>query len=347
MKMTCYKPLSGFQIGLTKEGKKNLKIMPGRYDMLVYDKTRKKYFGAIKKETPHLYLNGNYKIYDKPITIPCGQCQGCRMDYARKWADRLMMEKETSKSCYFITLTYDDKNLEFGQGIDEETGEVFEKATLRKKDLQDYIKRQRKHGKFRYYASGEYGDKTARPHYHMIAFNLYIPETQKKYIKRSELGFEYFTSPYIEKTWGKGQILLTEVNWQTCSYVARYVMKKQTGEKATEAYEKFNIEPPFVIMSTKPAIGSEYMEQHKEKLIEQKHVIMADGQIVGLPRYFERAYEEEYQEEIELIKEEKRRLMDEIKKAKEAETGRSLYDLNKALGEREKTKFNRLVRNKI
>ena len=40
------------------------------------------------------------------LDIPCGQCSGCRMDYARQWANRLMLELENHDSAYFVTLTY-------------------------------------------------------------------------------------------------------------------------------------------------------------------------------------------------------------------------------------------------
>ena len=29
-------------------------------------------------------------VYDKVI-IPCGHCIGCRLDYSRSWADRMML----------------------------------------------------------------------------------------------------------------------------------------------------------------------------------------------------------------------------------------------------------------
>ena len=45
--------------------------------------------------------------------------------------------------------------------------------TLQKSDLQKFFKRLRKktHEKISYYAVGEYGDNTQRPHYHIILFN--------------------------------------------------------------------------------------------------------------------------------------------------------------------------------
>lgn len=45
------------------------------------------------------------------ILIPCGRCLGCRLDYSRSWADRMMLELETSGSAVFLTLTYDQDHV--------------------------------------------------------------------------------------------------------------------------------------------------------------------------------------------------------------------------------------------
>lgn len=45
-----------------------------------------------------------------PDKLPCGQCIGCRLDYALDWAVRCECEiKMHDRNC-FITLTYDPKN---------------------------------------------------------------------------------------------------------------------------------------------------------------------------------------------------------------------------------------------
>lgn len=40
------------------------------------------------------------------ITVPCGKCNGCRMDNTRMWALRMMHESRYHHHNYFITLTY-------------------------------------------------------------------------------------------------------------------------------------------------------------------------------------------------------------------------------------------------
>ena len=92
------------------------------------------------------------KVWFKPypntyeVEIPCGRCLGCRLDHADMWATRITMEaKEWSKNC-FVTLTYNNALDESGKPnlpINEK-GDM----TLKKKDLQDFMKR------LRYYEKG-------------------------------------------------------------------------------------------------------------------------------------------------------------------------------------------------
>ena len=100
------------------------------------------------------------------VTIPCGQCYGCIEDKRREWFVRLNSHLESADSASFITLTYEDEKLpKTSEGI----------HTLCKEDLQKFFKRLRyyyKWKKIKYYAVGEYGTKTERPHYHAIIFNL-------------------------------------------------------------------------------------------------------------------------------------------------------------------------------
>ena len=102
-----------------------------------------------------------YPDYPDGLEIPCGKCILCRKQKAAEWSLRMYHELSTSQKASFVTLTYDDTKLPANQ-------------TLVKAHLQNFMKRLRKRiepEKLRYYAVGEYGDKTQRPHYHMILFN--------------------------------------------------------------------------------------------------------------------------------------------------------------------------------
>ena len=97
---------------------------------------------------------------------PCGQCLGCRLDYAQEWAIRCMHEAEMQDNNSFITLTYDDQNLPRHGSLD-------------KTHFQKFMKRMREHLsplKIRFYHCGEYGEKYTRPHYHSLIFGYDFPD---------------------------------------------------------------------------------------------------------------------------------------------------------------------------
>ena len=78
---------------------------------------------------------------------------------------RIMNEVRMHDVSCFVTLTYNDENLP-------------KDNTLVKEDLQKFWKDLRYRifpEKIRYFASGEYGDETQRPHYHAVIFN-YFPD---------------------------------------------------------------------------------------------------------------------------------------------------------------------------
>ena len=161
---------------------------------------------------PYLTRNGKprYRIFksdavpwENPelIQIPCGKCIGCRLDYSRQWANRLMLESEYHDSAYFVTLTYNEGNLPLHYYVDGSTGEAFPAATLVKRDVQLFMKRLRKafpDQHIRFYCAGEYGDESLRPHYHLILFGLKLDDLQF-YARNND--FNYYTSSKLNKIW--------------------------------------------------------------------------------------------------------------------------------------------------
>lgn len=155
----------------------------------------------------------------------CGQCMPCRINRRRIWSHRIMLESMLHKDSVFVTLTYSQEN-------------VPEGGTLVKKDLQDWLKRFRKAiapVQIRYYAVGEYGERTERPHYHIILFGVGV-----------------LAESLILETWKKGLIHVGSVTLQSASYVTGYVTKKMTKDTDDRLDGRA---PEFAIMSLKPGIG--------------------------------------------------------------------------------------------
>lgn len=235
-----------------------------------------------------------------PVTVPCGNCIGCRIDKSRQWAIRCVHEaKEHTHNC-FLTLTYDDKNLPaYG--------------SLQKADLQRFFKRLRKDGhSFRYFAVGEYGPSTRRPHYHVILFGMDFISDRRRY-KSSGSGESLYKSPYLESKWTFGESLIGSFSYQTAAYTARYCMKKVTGERAKESYvfinplngEKIPIEHEFSIMSLKPGIGSSWYEKYGSDAFPSDYLVHK-GKYHPVPRYYTNKLEKEDIQTFKLIKTKRR-----------------------------------------
>lgn len=232
------------------------------------------------------------------IIVPCGKCIGCRLDYSRRWADRMMLELETSKKALFVTLTYDDCHVHMS--YDEDTGEAYG-LTLSKRDCQLFMKMVRK--KFssvtvRFYASGEYGEKFHRPHLHVILFGLGIDDFPEKVCKgRNELGQKYYEIDRISECWHefsesghdlglRGLVCCSDVSYNTMAYVARYVMKKVKSD-SFDAFES-NVQPEFSLMSRRPGIGRIYLEEHPDCLDYQSISVSTENgaKKIQIPKYF-------------------------------------------------------------
>ena len=264
----CTKPLKGFKYGKTAKGKDNYIITSYKVDHLEVRPN-----GKIEKCYDNSIINRAITSF---IDIPCGKCLECRLEYSKQWANRCMLEAQQYENNCFVTLTYNDDHIPvnlFPSEYNIETGEPIsynESFTLYKKDLQNFIKRLRsdlnrtgnydKDGNsvylkktdkdyhdIKYFACGEYGGKTKRPHYHLIIFNFkpndLIP------IGQNISGDMYYKSPYLEKLWPNGFNLVANVTWNSCAYVSRYVTKKISNNVTDQIYKNLNVDPEFIIMS--------------------------------------------------------------------------------------------------
>lgn len=61
-----------------------------------------------------------------PYLVPCGKCVACQNNKRSSLSLKLRLEEYTSKYCYFLTLTYDDKNIPlFTLGTDLQTSDFL------------------------------------------------------------------------------------------------------------------------------------------------------------------------------------------------------------------------------
>lgn len=329
--MTCYNPIKAFVIGTNLDGKK------------VH-----KFANKEQRNQDWLYFNGKY--YYEYDLLPCGHCLGCTMKRSRDWATRMMLELESHDRACFITLTYNDDNLPLSHYVDS-NGEEQLSFTLVKSDFQKFMKRLRKHYSdmnIRFFACGEYGSKTKRPHYHAIVYGIDFSEDRQIW-QTTKDGFIEYRSPTLEKLWKFGYSMIAEVNWNTCAYVSRYCTKKKYGVQNIY-YQTFNILPEFNLMSRRPGIASEWFKEHGDEVYINQEIFLTNlkgGMTVRPPAYFDKLYDLENPEEMKEIKEARKAIAEEEMKKKLSKTDMNLYEMLEAERRMKEQRLKSLRRDKI
>jgi len=232
-----------------------------------------------------IVFNTNDGYIDMPVELPCGQCIGCRLEKSRQWALRCVHENSLHQDSCFLTLTYDENNLPYDGGLD-------------KTHFQKFMKRYRKHvepQKIRFFHCGEYGDETKRPHYHALIFGH---DFEDKQLHRQNANKDnLYISDTLATLWPYGFSLIGAITFESAAYVARYIMKKQTGEKAKEHYtridpdtgEFFEIEPEYTTMSRRPGIGQGWYEKYGKETYRDDFIIQR-GMKMQPPKYYDEQY---------------------------------------------------------
>ena len=194
--------------------------------------------------------------------VGCGQCIECRLQKSRDWANRCMIEAmhHDIEKCFFVTLTYENSRLLSPSLVFDDVNNFV----LRLRENQRY-KFNLPHT-FRYTLCGEYGDQFMRPHFHLLLFNYDSSKDSQEYLFTNPLGDILYKNPVMEKIWDhRGFITVGRLNWNTCAYVARYVVKKLKG-KDSVFYEENDLVAPDLRMSNRPGIGLGYLTDFYDQL---------------------------------------------------------------------------------
>lgn len=166
-----------------------------------------------------------------------------------------MLEAALRADNSFITLTYSDDDLPSN-------------ASLNPLHLQHWLKRFRKAVsplKIRYYAVGEYGDASERPHYHAAIFGY--PTCERGPNSRGSNATRGCCSvcDLVRDTWGKGGVFVGALEMHSAQYVAGYVTKKMTRKDDLRLNGRH---AEFGRMSLRPGIGADMMDEVASSLLE-------------------------------------------------------------------------------
>lgn len=188
------------------------------------------------------------------MVVPCGKCSFCCATLRSDWALRIHYEGRSHDVKKFVTLTYANAHLHWEGNTPQ----------LHKRDVQLWLKRVRRTGaKVRYFAVGEYGSQTFRPHYHVLLFGNVSDDV-------------------IREAWPLGLVHIGTVTDASIMYCLGYIVNGK-GWKM-----KHKRVPPFSLMSRRPGLGHQYLtpamvEWHRSG---RKNYSILHGSKRHLPRFY-------------------------------------------------------------
>nr|UXQ88000.1 MAG: replication initiation protein [Microvirus sp.] len=256
----------------------------------------------------HKKLGGEIKflparlVSDIPLTLACGQCTGCRLERSRQWAVRMVHESKMHKKNCFLTLTYDDAHLPESRSLDVTHWQKFARRVRKKV------------GPFRFYHCGEYGEKNGRMHLHAAVFGQDFSADRKQQ-SITDQGHRLYSSAQLSTLWPNGLSVIGDLTFESCAYVARYVTKKITGERALDHYtthvdidtgEVHSLKPPYATMSRNPGIGATWLKKFHTDVYPADEVI-SNGHPARPPKFYDNQLEKNRPELFAAIKRQRKK----------------------------------------
>lgn len=204
--------------------------------------------------------------------VPCGTCPLCLNARRMSWLMRIEHEHKTTDMPFqwFLTLTYNERKVPKRAGV----------KTLYKRHPQLFFKRLRKRGyKIKYILVGEYGSKTHRPHYHVIAWTD-APAGE------------------IDRSWSYGHVHYRHIGRGSILYTLKYILNPREGDNKVKQKE-------YAVFSK--GLGASYLSDamaryHNpaycgsdlglpvvdSRLLDERLILttVVDGRVVPLPRYY-------------------------------------------------------------
>lgn len=250
--MTCYHPLKAF---------------------------RSKDVNAVTGKRSLVFNSVDALIEGSSMKLPCGQCIGCRSDRSQEWAIRCGHEAKSHDASCFLTLTYDDQSVPGDYSVSLPHWQAFMRRLRKRVGVP-----------VRFFACGEYGERTLRPHYHALLFGFDFPG-KTHWATRN--GHKTFKSDLLSELWPHGLHEIGSVTHQSAGYVSQYVQKKITGGRADDHYSRVSpvdgvahrVKPEFATMSLRPGIGATWFDKFKGDAFPSDFVVV-DGRKLRPPQFY-------------------------------------------------------------
>lgn len=242
---------------------------------------------------------GDLKYFDK-LKASCGHCIACKKLNNIKHAVQLYCEMHTTDTpCYFVTLTYDDKNLPANYSVNMKHLQAFIRA------VRDNQRNETGKATLRYQGQGENGGETSRPHYHLATFGLTLTDLEVYAVRNLDQATSYniYESEYLQKFWEYGSLKINELTMPNCIYIASHHLDEKILKRSTERMRSlihpvtqkilFSLADEFTIRSTCPGLGFDYYQTYKDEIFVHGSVII-NGRKMPVPAYFSKLYKAEY-----------------------------------------------------
>lgn len=221
------------------------------------------------------------------MSLPCGRCIGCRADQARDWTVRLVGEGRMHDASQVLTLTYADEHVPLH-------------GSVCWSDVQKFLKRYRKwlssegEPSISYRGCSEYGERTYRPHYHVVIFGHLFSD--RRLIGKAGDGSGQFSSAKADELWGLGHVRIGEFSAASAGYIASYLVKAAPSELERRGFCKLDpetgeivqLERPRSYGSCRPAIGKRWWERFGATDVAPHDHCILNAKPVKVPRYYDK-----------------------------------------------------------
>lgn len=202
------------------------------------------------------------------VQVRCQRCLQCKIMRHSQMQSRMQLEFLTSTSAQFLTLTFKD-------APEPPDWKHFSDYMKR---LRAWNRRKKNQLTIRYFAVGEYGEKSGRFHYHAMIYNhIPYPKSGLQHIKQ----------------WPHGHAYIGTVTPSSISYTAQYTTK----------YPQAGDPKPMAHWSLKPGLGAvgmryiaQYMCDNSIPLPENANCLQIDGKKLFLGKNMMEVFEEVFRE---------------------------------------------------
>lgn len=245
---------------------------------------------SIKYDQPLPDGKGGWIYY---FPADCGKCLPCLIKRKAQWSFRMVEEMRNSLSAYFVTLTYDDWALPWGDfksvGNKNDHKQFIKWLKYyedpKRLDKRGYIspdelkRRSSIRKPLRYYGVLEYGDLRKRPHFHYILFNVIdVDNITNAWSSQIKVSRGVYHPDRL-----KGIVDVQDCNINTIDYVLKYMLKSFEDQDPDKEKERSWMSK---------GIGDHVDEEFKKYINEDRGnmVLNQRNKRVALPRYFRKKY---------------------------------------------------------